>query len=311
MKKRNKSKKAEEPIGMSFSMIVSVLLMVFFVVIAFIAIRYFIKLQNCSLIGNFADEFQAKVTDAWNSQKADSELKKILPSGIEYICFADLSKNLKGENKAVVDELEYFHGSSSSNMFFYPKDKSCNMPSLRIKHLDMEKITSSKNPYCIAVENGKINIKIQKDFIEELVTISCMGVNCTSANILNQTFYSRRKATNFSDNYSISKTEPEEKKTDDFNAVQFCSLINDSEDRRICTNAVQSQKQGDSLAKATNQCDNLADINAKNSCYWATKTNYNDLNNIGSQRDLALCNQFTDPTSRYLCERHILANSKS
>ncbi|VVB78396.1 Uncharacterised protein [uncultured archaeon] len=305
------NKKAEGPMGMSFSMIFSIILIIFFVIVAFMAIRYFLKLQACTQIGDFVGEFQTKTTEAWNSQKADYELKKVLPSGIEYVCFADLSDNLRGENRRILDELEFFQGGVDANMFFYPKEKACEMPAQKIKHLDMAKLTKSKNPYCIEVVNGKVDIKIQKDFLDELVTISCVVGNCTPINLnTNLTFYSRpvKKTDPKKENYSVNPEKEVEEKNTSFNAVEFCKLINDSEESRICTKAVEEQTSSSYTGSANDRCNSIENPASKNLCYYATKNQYETLNNRGSQRDLSLCEQFNgDQVQKDLCIRHINA----
>ncbi|VVB78474.1 Uncharacterised protein [uncultured archaeon] len=165
-------KKGEGALGMSFSMIFSIILIIFFVAAAFMAIRYFLKLQSCARVGDFASELQNKVTEAWDSQKSSYELKSVLPSNIEYVCFADLSKELRGEKQAVLDELEFFQGGFDSNMVLYPKGNTCDMPVHKINHLDLPKITKTKNPYCIKVNKGMVIVKIEKGFTDRLVTVS-------------------------------------------------------------------------------------------------------------------------------------------
>ena len=53
-------------------------------------------------------------------------------------------------------------------MFFYPQKKAC-IKAVNIEHVDMAELT---NPYCIEVENGKIEIKIEKGFYDALVRVS-------------------------------------------------------------------------------------------------------------------------------------------
>ena len=172
LKKVRGNKKAEGALDMSFSMIFSIILIVFFILVAFMAIRYFLKLQNCARAGDFVSSFQAKVTEAWYSQKSNYEFKSILPSGIEYVCFTDLSKGLSGEKENVLDELEFYQGGFEANMILYPKGKTCDMPVHNIAHLDLAKITKAKNPYCIEVNKGQVIINLEKGYVDRLVTVS-------------------------------------------------------------------------------------------------------------------------------------------
>lgn len=315
MKKRVRNKKAEGPIGMSFSMIFSILLIIFFLTIGFIAIKFFLRLQNCVQIGNFVNEFQTKVTEVWDSQKMDYELKKTLPSGIEYVCFADFTDLLRGENKDILNEIEIFHGGIDSNMFFYPKEKACDMPFHKINHLDAERMTKTKNPYCVVVNNGKINIKIEKDYIDELPIATCVVGDCEIPWISDAERVSKNNPINnlknktITENYSVdSKAETEKEKNFSFNPIDICNLINNTDDVRICTKAVEEQPKNIYTSTDNNRCNSIENVNAKQTCYFATKTQYENLNNIGTQRDISLCEEFNnDPVSKDLCIRHINA----
>jgi hypothetical protein len=56
-----------------------------------------------------------------------------------------------------------------SNTFLLPVEKTCNMPHKMIKHMDIEAITKTNNPYC--VETGK-KLRIKKDVYDKLVKIA-------------------------------------------------------------------------------------------------------------------------------------------
>jgi len=124
----------------------------------------------------FIEDLSGKDGDirkAWNSQKFIDEISYTLPSGLDYVCFANLSNSLKGgdlESKVYSDISIYEF--SNGNMFFYPKEKACNMPYVNVKHINVNEITKSKNPYCIPIEKSKITIQIEKGFNEALVTLN-------------------------------------------------------------------------------------------------------------------------------------------
>lgn len=173
IKKRVRTnKKSQEAVGMSFSMIFSIILIIFFIAVAFMAIRYFLRVQNCARVGDFVSEVKIKTTEAWDSQKSSFEKSYILPSNLEYVCFVDLSQELRGQSPEVLEDLGFFQGWEKANMIFYPKGNSCNMPIHNIEHLDIAKITQTKNPYCIEVKDGKITLKWEKGYVDRLVTIS-------------------------------------------------------------------------------------------------------------------------------------------
>ena len=169
------NKRGQQVFGMSFGVIFSIILIVFILVVAGIAINHFLNLKKCTQLGLFIEDFSNEGGDiytAWNSQKFTDEFDYALPSSLDYVCFANLSNTVKGgsvENKVYSDISIY--KLSSGNMFFYPKEKACNMPYVNVKHIDINKITESKNPYCIPIKNSKITIQIEKGFNEGLVTL--------------------------------------------------------------------------------------------------------------------------------------------
>lgn len=164
------SKKSQESIGMSFTMIFSIILMIFFVVAAFIAINYFLDMQKCTQITNFIDDFTKEVDEAWRAPRAETAFSARLPSNIEKICFANISKKM--DSNQMANEIRYY--DRRSNMFFYPTKKACQIPNHKINNIDIEKTLGPTNPYCIDVKNGKIIIPIKKDY-NGLV---CVGNNC-------------------------------------------------------------------------------------------------------------------------------------
>jgi len=163
--------KKAQVFGISFGVIFSIILIVFILVVAGIAINHFLVLKKCTQIGLFINELQNEIDKAWNSQKSSFEFKGQLPSSLEYVCFANLSSPILGGSleKKVYEDISLYEGSEG-NMFFYPKRKACDVPYVKIKHIDLNKITRVRNPYCIAVEE-KVVIKIEKGFNEGLVTL--------------------------------------------------------------------------------------------------------------------------------------------
>jgi len=166
-----KNKRGQHIFGISFGTIFSVILIVFFIVIAFIVIKSFLNTQKCARIGIFVDNFENEVKDAWNSQSSSFKSSGTLPSNIDYVCFANLSADFNGDNFDIENEIGLYQGQNA-NLFFYPKKNTCNMPYHNIGHLNIGKITDLKNPYCIAVDDGKIIINIEKGFNDALVSLN-------------------------------------------------------------------------------------------------------------------------------------------
>ena len=170
-----KNKRGQGIFGISFGTIFSVILIIFFIVIAFIVIRSFLNTQKCAKIGIFVDGFKADIKDAWNSQSSSFLFPNnpnlvVLPSNIDYVCFANLSADFNGDNFDIENEIGLYQGQNA-NLFFYPNKNTCNMPYHNIEHLDIEKITALNNPYCIAVDGGKVVIQIEKGFNDALVSL--------------------------------------------------------------------------------------------------------------------------------------------
>jgi len=164
-----RGKRAQQIFGMSFGMIFSIMLIVFFIVIAIVVVNYFLDMKKCTQIGLFIDDFENDVERAKNSEKASFEFSGNLPSGLEYVCFVNLSESL--DSRAVAEEISFYE-YENANMFFYPQKNSCDMPHHNLKYLDIEKITNSDNPFCFPVEGGKVVININKEFGEALVDLN-------------------------------------------------------------------------------------------------------------------------------------------
>jgi hypothetical protein len=166
-----KNKKAQEVMGMSFGMIFAIILMIFFIVITFIAIKSFLETSNCAKVKIFVDKVQTEIDKTWNSQQDNSVITGILPSNIEYICFGNLTKSIHGPSQTMGEDLEIYE-VYGANMFIYPEVSSCEMPHHKIKHLDVEGTIKGENPVCIPVEKGIVKIKIEKTFNQRLVKVT-------------------------------------------------------------------------------------------------------------------------------------------
>jgi hypothetical protein len=161
-------KKRGQLFGMPFTTIFSIFLIAIFIVVAFFAIKYFLNIRRCSEMGLFTDDFQNEITSAWQSPSSYKTFIRSLPSGIEYVCFADLSKEADavGVEREIYQELKR-NADYTVNLFFYPRKKAC-IPYANIEHINM----TMSNPYCFPVENGKVEIKIEKEFYDPLVKVS-------------------------------------------------------------------------------------------------------------------------------------------
>ncbi len=165
MKKNRKA----QLFGMPFSTIFSILLIAIFIVVAFFAIRYFLNIRKCSEMGLFVDDFKGEVESAWQSQSSSKTFVSTLPSGIEHVCFADLSAGASGTNKEreIYQELRK-NADYTANLFFYPQREAC----LRATNIEYVNVTELTNPYCFEVRDKRVEIRIEKGFFDALVKVS-------------------------------------------------------------------------------------------------------------------------------------------
>lgn len=159
-------KRGQQSTEMPFGIIFAVFLIVIFVIIAFNATKHFLEVGKCSSVGMFYDELQAAVDDLWSSQSGEKEFKVNLPSGIDRICFADLTGKITNPGKDY-DSISVYE-EDEANTFLVPSENACNMAYKNIKHLNVTQTTSKKNPYCIDVSR---TLKLKKGFYDKSVLI--------------------------------------------------------------------------------------------------------------------------------------------
>ena len=156
---------------MSFGMIFSIILIIAFLGFAFYAIKFLIDIQKTAQLGQFIDNLQEDVNGVWKSTQSSKKESYNLPGGIDYICFVDANARIRGQYRDFYDDFEMFY-SEEKNMFFYPMNKAGELDAMEIKHINIEKTTSSQNPYCIEKQDGKIEMILKKEFGENLVIIN-------------------------------------------------------------------------------------------------------------------------------------------
>lgn len=167
--KEAKSRKKAQMMQMPFGVIFSILLIVIFIVVAFFAIKHFLGVKNCVQINTFVEDLQNEVDKVWRlTSTSGNSFPASLPSGIKYVCFADLNKATNGEYKQLANE---FKGNlQQNNLFFYPPGKSCGNPSANIEHINLPELIKDKNPYCFE-NKEKVSISLEKVYGEGLVRI--------------------------------------------------------------------------------------------------------------------------------------------
>ncbi len=154
---------------LSFGMIFSIMLIIVFIGFAIYIIANLISFQKNLTTNSFFKNFQEDVDSMWRGAEGSTIIKYSLPSKAEKVCFVDFSSPPKN-NRDLYYELQLF-SSGEKNLFVYPISETEGSPGRKINHLNIAEITKIKNPYCIEVENGKVEIEIIKEFGEELVKI--------------------------------------------------------------------------------------------------------------------------------------------
>ncbi|NPE27042.1 hypothetical protein HNV12_03505 [Methanococcoides sp. SA1] len=160
------NKRGQQTMGMPFGMIFAIFLIIVFVVIAFMAVGSFLDIGKSAGVGLFYDELQDAVDDAMRSQSSERDFEIDLPSGVEKICFANLSSRITnpGADYNAIRNYEVY----DANTFLVPPEKAQNMQWKLIERINVSKITEARNPYCVEVGNGLV---IKKDFYDKLVLI--------------------------------------------------------------------------------------------------------------------------------------------
>ncbi|MGC9309753.1 MAG: hypothetical protein ACP5D2_03620 [Candidatus Nanoarchaeia archaeon] len=147
-----REKRGQHILGMPFGVIFSIFLIIVFIVIAFIAIGHFLDIGKCGKIGQFYDKLQAGVREAHFSQESNVLFEPDLPSGIEQICFGNLSKEIT--NQEAYNQIEIY--KQGDNIFLLPQNEACEMSNNQIRYLNISKMIEQENPYCLPVESFNI-----------------------------------------------------------------------------------------------------------------------------------------------------------
>ena len=158
---------------LSFGMIFSIILIVFFLAFAFFGIRAFLGIQNSGETAKFLNDFQSDVEKVWKSEQSSENEEYSLPGKKSFACFVDFSSSARGAKNGIYNELKRaYYGKE--NIVFYPLDFE-GTESAEIKYIDLASITENENPFCISNVNGKVKLRLVKDFSDRLVRITRIG----------------------------------------------------------------------------------------------------------------------------------------
>ncbi len=175
MENRKRGMKKSGQTEISFGMIFSIILIIFFLAAAFYAIKVFMGFSDTAKAGKFYTDLQSDIKNIWgNSAFSSGQHDYIIPSGINLVCFVDFSSDAKGKNSNLYTDLKMGTYTGDENLVLYPL-KHNNFDSKRIDYIDLSEITSAENPFCIQTSNGKVSMILKKDIGQDLVTITRAG----------------------------------------------------------------------------------------------------------------------------------------
>ena len=146
----------------SFSMIFSIIIIVAIIAVAFYVISGFLRTSRCAEIGLFYNDLKDYTDKAWQSTIHQDTFTGTIPSGIDMVCFGELS-----QAQQEFSDIKKAFLNSKGNVFLYPPKSACDSSLSSIK-LENVQINSF---FCKNVENSKIEIKTSKDKFDALVTI--------------------------------------------------------------------------------------------------------------------------------------------
>ena len=162
-------KRGQHTMGMPFGIIFAIFLIVVFIVIAFIAVNHFLDIGGCAGVGLFYDELQQEVDDVFVSQESEKQFEIDLPSGVRRVCFGDLNAEITQTDEVLLDYDEIsIYKFQEANVFLIPPGQACEMQFTTIEYINITKITSERNPYCVDVSRGLI---LKKGFYDKYVVV--------------------------------------------------------------------------------------------------------------------------------------------
>lgn len=132
---------------LSFGMIFSIILIIFFIAFAFFGIKRFLEIQGVAQVEKFKSDLQEDVNKMWKSTQGSQEVEYDIQRNIEGVCFFN---------------------SQNGNLFFIPDKHGIE----EIENIDINKIIGNSNQFCIQTNNGKIAMTIKKNYGESLVIIT-------------------------------------------------------------------------------------------------------------------------------------------
>lgn len=134
----------------SFGMIFSIILIVFFIAFAIYAVQKFLGVQNFASADQFINDLQKDVTTIWSSGPATQPETYSISNSVAEICFTN---------------------SGADNLLLYDKS-GIPKQSANIDHLNITAtVPPGKNEKCFNNTNGKVSFVLERNFGDILVTV--------------------------------------------------------------------------------------------------------------------------------------------
>jgi len=133
----------------SFGMIFSIILIIFFIAFAIYAVQKFLGVQSFANQDQFINDLQTDVTNAWSSGPTNQPETYSLSNSVAEVCFTN---------------------TGADNLLLYDKS-GIPKQSANIDHLNLTATVGKGNEKCFNNTDGKVNLVIKRDFGDILVTI--------------------------------------------------------------------------------------------------------------------------------------------
>lgn len=131
----------------SFGMIFSIILIIVFIAFAFFGIKKLLGVQETAMIAQFKYDLQEDINEMWGGPQGNQTMEYKLPKKIEQVCFKE-------------DEIQ--------NLYFEPRGK---FSGDLIVHINLGETLDGRNEKCFVNSDGKIGIRLIKDFGESEITL--------------------------------------------------------------------------------------------------------------------------------------------
>lgn len=171
MSTKTKRKKAQM-FGMPFTFLFSLILIAVFLFTAIWAIRHFLHTAEYAKLMTSIDELRTKVQTLWQQRGGRITVTLLFPKSFTHICFAH--PNNKNQWSVLLKrDYDWISGDTKANIFLLPRRAALGFGLKGYLFVGCGNVDciDFTNPTCIAVENGKVRLRLtmkdDKVWIEE------------------------------------------------------------------------------------------------------------------------------------------------